>query len=39
MALCGSSLVGKGTAQATSNRECDDQRSCVIAFNGPPSSG
>ena len=38
MALCGSSLVGKGTAQATSTANATIN-GCVIAFNGPPSSG
>ena len=34
MALCGSSLVGKGTAQATSTANATIP-GCVIAFNGP----
>jgi hypothetical protein len=38
MALCGSALVGKGTAQATSTANATIN-GCVIAFNGPPSSG
>jgi hypothetical protein len=34
MALCGSSLIGKGTAQATSTANATIP-GCVIAFNGP----
>ena len=34
MALCGSALVGKGTAQATSTA-CATITGCVLAFNGP----
>ena len=36
MALCGSSLVGKGTAQATSTTNATI-KGCVLAFNGPKS--
>ena len=36
MALCGSSLVGKGTAQATSTANATIN-GCVLAFNGPNS--
>jgi len=34
MALCGSALVGKGTAQATSTANATI-KGCVLAFNGP----
>jgi hypothetical protein len=37
MALCGSSLVGKGTAQATNTANATIP-GCVIAFNGPNST-
>ena len=37
MALCGTSLVGKGTAQAT-NATNGTIPGCVIAFNGPKNS-
>jgi hypothetical protein len=38
MALCGTALVGKGSAQATSTANATIP-GCVIAFNGPPSNG
>jgi hypothetical protein len=38
MALCGTSLIGKGTAQATNTANATIP-GCVIAFNGPPSNG
>ena len=38
MALCGSALVGKGTAQATSSTNATI-KGCVLAFNGKPQNG
>jgi hypothetical protein len=37
MALCGTALVGKGTAQATSTANATIP-GCVLAFNGPKNS-
>jgi hypothetical protein len=37
MALCGTALVGKGTAQATSTSSATIP-GCVLAFNGPKNS-
>ena len=38
MALCGTALVGKGTAQATSTANATIP-GCVLAFNGPKRRG